>query len=132
MHSSLPRHCIARWHTVFSLSLAIVAFLLVAGIRSTEAQRAPSFPSVHDDYVYADAVAHAYGRGIVRGYPDGTFRPESPINGAEFVKILLRANFPDVSSNSACLDQGLLRFQDVPVDAWFANYVCIASNYELL
>ncbi|MBP1994494.1 discoidin domain-containing protein [Paenibacillus eucommiae] len=39
----------------------------------------------------AAAIARALERGIVNGYPDGTFRPNAAITRAEFVTLLMRA-----------------------------------------
>ena len=36
----------------------------------------------------------AYGKGIINGYEDGTFRPDAPIIRAEIVAVLYKA-FPD-------------------------------------
>ncbi len=35
-------------------------------------------------------IEHLLGRGLVRGYPDGTFRPHAPITRAEFAVLLAR------------------------------------------
>lgn len=45
---------------------------------------------------YADYVSTAQREGIVRGYPDGTFRPATEVNRAEFIKMLLLASGADV------------------------------------
>jgi uncharacterized repeat protein (TIGR02543 family) len=39
----------------------------------------------------ADAVRRAAAKGMVAGYPDGTFRPDHPITRAEFTVMLVRA-----------------------------------------
>ena len=39
---------------------------------------------------YADTVGYAVEKGIVSGYPDGTFRPNQPITRAEFASIASR------------------------------------------
>ena len=38
-----------------------------------------AFTDVSPDTHYKDAIEDLYARGIVSGYPDGTFRPESPV-----------------------------------------------------
>lgn len=40
---------------------------------------------------YAPSLCFAMKTGIIRGYPDGTFRPDRPVNFAEASKILARA-----------------------------------------
>jgi len=41
----------------------------------------------------SSAVESLASQGIVGGYSDGTFRPNNPINRAEFLKILLEARY---------------------------------------
>ncbi|MDO8649295.1 MAG: beta-propeller domain-containing protein [Candidatus Peregrinibacteria bacterium] len=57
------------------------------------------FPDVDDDW-YAKYVCTAQDEGIIQGYPDGTFRPEQPINFVEASKILALAYKQDVSMYS--------------------------------
>lgn len=75
-------------------------------------------------YSYRDAIEFVKSEGIVSGYEDGTYKPINKINRAEFTKILIQTAFPDELSTfvpTAC-------FKDVPADAWFAKYVCLAKN----
>lgn len=66
---------------------------------------------------HADAISFLQQRGVIHGYPDGTFGPERHINRAESLKVLLGA-----MGEEALMD-GELSFSDVPADAWFAGYV---------
>lgn len=77
----------------------------------------------HSWYLYREAVTVLKDRGIIGGYPDGTFRPRQTINRAEFLKLVFGAKEADemVHPTSPC-------FSDVPVDAWFAPYVCAAQR----
>lgn len=49
------------------------------------------FSDVNPDAWYAPYVCAAKSRGIVNGYPNGTFKPGEPVNFAEAVKIVLNA-----------------------------------------
>jgi len=51
-------------------------------------------------------------RNLIRGYPDGTFRPNAPVNRAEFAALLLNL-FPDILPVRKTLD-----FSDVPTTYW--------------
>ncbi|MGD1897650.1 MAG: family 10 glycosylhydrolase [Phormidesmis sp.] len=55
-------------------------------------------------------------QGIVSGYPDGTFRPESPVTRAEFATLITLA-FPGVASRPP------IRFKDVAADYWAAEKI---------
>lgn len=61
-------------------------------------------------------------KGILSGYPDGTFGPDKSITRAEFAKILvLSLNLNDKVKNSI--------FSDVSPSFWGYDYINIASNY---
>ena len=72
------------------------------------------------------AISYISSHSIVSGYPDGTFRPSSPINRAEFTKIIVGATTEDHSTikGSNC-------FPDVE-DEWFAKYVCTAKDKNII
>ncbi|MDR0570570.1 MAG: S-layer homology domain-containing protein [Clostridiales Family XIII bacterium] len=55
-----------------------------------EAEVAPSFPDVKDGAWYRDEVAEAASLGLIKGYEDGTFRPEGKVSRAEAVAMTNR------------------------------------------
>lgn len=65
------------------------------------------------------AVDDLRAQGRVQGYADGTFRPRTPINRAEFLKMLLHERAEDAVGEPC--------FSDVPPAAWFAPSVCRAK-----
>ncbi len=74
-----------------------------------------------------DAITTLYYKGIVDGYPDGTFKPSNKINRAEFLKFVVEATnvdytLVDPKSLSDC-------FVDVTSVSkhWFAPFVCSAK-----
>ncbi|MFH0851669.1 MAG: S-layer homology domain-containing protein, partial [Candidatus Peregrinibacteria bacterium] len=80
-----------------------------------------SFPDVIQGYYGYTAITELARRGIISGYPDGTFKPSKNLNRAELSKILISALRPqEVRSESFC-------FPDVK-DEWFAPYVCAAKR----
>lgn len=72
---------------------------------------------------YEEAIQFVQDKGIVQGYADGTFRPDAPINRAEFTKIIIEATLPDESGGDC--------FPDVS-NQWFAPFVCSAKRKELV
>lgn len=46
------------------------------------------FTDIPANHPYAKAIATAYIYGLVQGNPDGTFRPDDPINRAEVAKLV--------------------------------------------
>lgn len=74
------------------------------------------FPDIPAGYPYAPAVVWARAQGLVSGYPDGTFRPDAPVLRGELLKM------------TSDLPGGVLvtvapLFSDVPVDAWYREYL---------
>lgn len=86
-----------------------------------------TFPDTDDDQWYAPYVGRSVKLGVVRGYPDGSFKPAQTVNKAEFLKILFEAtDIPtpeDVTSDP---------YPDVPSDAWYAGYAAYASEKNLV
>lgn len=70
------------------------------------------------------AIEALRDRGVLEGYDDGSFRPESTINRAEFLKIILEARGNASYSGSDC-------FPDVGSE-WFAPYVCTAKSESII
>jgi Peptidase family M23/S-layer homology domain len=75
---------------------------------------------------YAPLIAAAMDRGIVAGYADGTFKPSSTVNRAEYLKILFKAVgiTPDTVISQP--------YKDVPVSIWYAPYAYMADKMNLL
>lgn len=78
-----------------------------------------SFEDVVIEHPNEAAIAYLKSKGIVKGYDDGTFLPDTTINRAEFMKIIIGAAILD-PQGSGC-------FKDVK-DEWFAKYICEAKN----
>lgn len=66
-----------------------------------------NFSDVPKDAWYVNTVGYMSQKNIIRGYPDGTFRPDAPVTRAEFAAIAARfdklvsgqSNFPDVAND---------------------------------
>ncbi len=65
-------------------------------------------------------------RNIISGYPDGSFRPNSPITRSEFAAIINKA-FPNAAAT-----RKPLRFTDVPASYWGYNAIREASQTSFL
>lgn len=76
------------------------------------------FPDVAADDWFAPVVCLAYLNGIIKGYPDGTFRPGQTVNAAEAIKLLLLANNIDVREK-----QG---------QEWFTAYLDMLENRDIM
>ncbi len=61
-------------------------------------------------------------RGLIAGYPDGTFRPEQLISRAEFVVLLNRIEVEPQTKSRVV-------FNDVSPQAWYYSDLAKAANY---
>lgn len=68
------------------------------------------------------------GKGLIKGYPDGTFRPDNNVTRAEFMAL--------VNGAFGYTNKAAVSYKDVPADAWYADAVAKAgaagyiSGYE--
>lgn len=80
------------------------------------------FPDVKMSHPNAIAICALKESMILKGYPDGTFKPLNTVNRAELLKILVEGIgvLPTNTKFSNC-------FPDVLTE-WFAPYVCFAKE----
>ena len=69
---------------------------------------------------YADTVGYAVQKGIVSGYPDGSFKPNKPITRAEFASIASR--FDALAQGQA------IAFSDLAPSHWGYNAIRSAAS----
>lgn len=81
-----------------------------------------SFEADIADSPYKLAISNLKQKGIVGGYPDGTYKPKNTINRAEFIKIVMGA----IGNQWA----GTNCYKDVK-DEWFSAFVCAAKEHEI-
>jgi len=85
------------------------------------------FNDVPVDNFAADCLVKLGADGIVESGTDVSFRPDSAINRAEFLKLVMTAYYPDTSGYG-----GEHCFTDVGSPAWFAPYVCEANKQSIV
>ncbi len=106
--------------------LLLTIFAAVAMGNMTALAKAPSD-------IAGNASEHAvltlFGRAVLRGYADGTFRPGNPINRAELLEILIRAQYPrDIASpDMQC-------FADVNAKTlqWYTQSACLGKKLGIV
>jgi len=76
----------------------------------------------HENEAAALALAE---RGIINGYPIGTYVPEATITRAEFAAVIVRAL-------GLSADDRAITFSDVAVGNWFYSYASAASGYDII
>lgn len=64
-------------------------------------------------------------KGIIQGFPDGTFKPDTPLTRAEYAALLVKVfNLPDAPTTKS--------FSDVRADFWAYNVIQQAYNSNFL
>lgn len=100
-----------------SIHLGILTIALLATPSGIAASLSDISGNPHES-----AIDSLYKRGMISGYPDGSFRPEQTVNRAELLKILAAREGvrPEADTYRDC-------FPDVTTE-WFAPYVCYAKE----
>lgn len=101
----------------------VAAMLEKAGIRYniSTSSGVGIFPDVIQN---KEAIEYLKGKGIIDGYPDGTFKPNNTVNRAELLKILIESRDPSFDrqgNDTNC-------FSDISSGQWFTSYVCYAKE----
>jgi len=81
-------------------------------------------PSSHPQY---KAIESLSSKGIVRGYKNGTFGPNTSVNRVEALKMILEASQTEITTSS-----NKTGFSDVPTDQWFAPFVATAKAKNIV
>ncbi|MBD1917976.1 MULTISPECIES: S-layer homology domain-containing protein [Cyanophyceae] len=95
-----------------SLTVATLASL----VAQIPAQAQTTFSDVPSDYWAAQFIQALVDRGVIRGFADGSFRPNDPITRAQFA-VLVDQAFDQSTVRSA------VRFRDVPSSYWAASAI---------
>ena len=82
---------------------------------------------VSPEYFAKESIYYLQELGLMGGYPDGNFRPLSPINRAELVKLLI------ASRGISLEDTGAVSiFKDMTPKHWAYKYAGTAAKYEIV
>lgn len=73
-------------------------------------------PSTHPAH---DAIIYLRDQGLIKGYADGTFKPNQEVDRAAALKMILAGRVTD--EQAAGLNNP--GFTDIPSDAWYKGYV---------
>jgi murein DD-endopeptidase MepM/ murein hydrolase activator NlpD len=76
---------------------------------------------------YGGYLYTAYSKGVVDGYPDGSFKPANTVNKAEFYKILFNGMGIDINPNIE-----VAPFEDVSPGEWYAPFVAYAKEIGVI
>ncbi|NMG05678.1 S-layer homology domain-containing protein [Brasilonema sp. UFV-L1] len=102
-----------RWQSGCAafMALGITAGIIAPLVTPTASFAQTSFSDVQSDYWAAGFIRELAQRGVIAGFPDGTFRPEVPVTRAQFAAMIGKA-FRKAPERQA------VRFDDVPSNSW--------------
>ena len=104
------------------LSGIIVTVMLSSAAVFAE-DTAKSFSDVSAEHWAYTYITELSKTGVISGYTDGTFKPNSTVTRAEWAKMLC------VAGNISYEGKFDETFVDISKDDWFAEYVSAASEY---
>lgn len=110
-------------------SLALVLALVMVLSSFSFVSAAPDFADVKGT-AYEEPVSRLELLNVLKGYPDGSFKPEGSITRAEFAAVAVRARgLAGVAEAAKGLPSG---FVDVPATHWSAGYVGTAGSMGIV
>ena len=92
----------------------------------SEMLQASSFVDVGEDDDNFVAINFLKNNEIVRGYPDGSFKPESPVSRVEALKFIYEGLNKEVRTRV------VLEFTDTDSKAWYARYIEAAQKENVV
>lgn len=109
------------WIGILTMSV-IVGFTFSAG-----ASTMAGFSDVPSSHVNYNAIMDLRTRGIIAGYPDGTFKPDQMVNRVEALKIIINSAKVSVGAAPA---QAV--FKDTAADQWYAPFLAKAVELKIV
>ncbi|MGI5891691.1 MAG: S-layer homology domain-containing protein [Bacillota bacterium] len=102
---------------------------LACGFENLTSGAPNSFIDVPSNHPYYDEINYAVARGWLTGYPDGTFRPNDPIQRAEVIAIVNRVleRYPDqayINTHTSMIK----KYTDLIPTYWAYYLIMEASN----
>ncbi|WP_240416056.1 S-layer homology domain-containing protein [Paenibacillus periandrae] len=118
-----------------NITRAEFAALIVRALGLSPMKSVSSFADVKADAWYSDAVSTASAAGIIHGYENGAFRPDTQITREELAAMVVRAmNYAGADSNVAPSDQAMIlsRFKDSSKIGWGQKEIAAAISANLI
>lgn len=106
-----------------NLTRAEAATIFYRLLVNTNVMKSVTFSDVKAGSWYYEAVSVLAGKGVIKGYPDGTFGPNRTVTRAEFCTM---------ASRFFRLKEGTVKFTDVKTSFWGYRYIASAVAYGWL
>lgn len=105
------------FRNILTVAITLLLFVMMVLPETAKAGDRFAFRDVDPGGSYAPYIRFLSERGVIKGYPDGTFGPEKSLTRAEVVTALCVATGMKPSVGTDIL------FTDVPADHWAAGYI---------
>ncbi|MFC1616167.1 S-layer homology domain-containing protein [Patescibacteria group bacterium] len=104
--------------------IRVIIFIIVIQCFSVSftAYANSAFIDVNESHPYFAAIEFLYANDIINGYQDGTFKPDRPVNRAEFLKLIIE------TSNINITESTVTPFPDVDHESWYGPYLIEAFH----
>jgi len=124
-----------RYFLFFAIGSVFSAGAAFAADSSFSQQPFTDVPSNSPQF---ESVEYLRTHNVLKGYLDGTFRPTTRINRAEFVKFIVNPFILDTNGMADCVKMNVpdstktVFFSDVSREAWYATEVCFAKMNDII
>ena len=108
--------------TALLLTLGVTATAAAPIVISAPAFAQTTFSDVSSSYWASGFIQELASRGVIKGFPDGSFRPNDPVTRAQFAAMIRQA-FPNAPKV-----RGTTNFVDVSTSYW--GYEAIQTAYS--
>ncbi|ARV59303.1 S-layer protein [Nostocales cyanobacterium HT-58-2] len=107
-----------RWQSGCAafITLGITAGTIAPLVTPTASFAQTNFTDVQSNYWATEFIQQLAQRGVIAGFPDGSFRPEEPVTRAQFAAMIGKA-FQKAPERQA------VRFYDVPNGYWASSAI---------
>lgn len=109
------------------IKLFLGLFTFICALMPVNAQQAKLFPDVSADHWAAAQIKELSEKGVIIGYPDGTFKPDANVTRAEFASMAIRA----LGQEHTTVAQPV-NFTDINFDFWAYDMIQRALYFELI
>jgi hypothetical protein len=107
-----------RKKKLLSVIIALMFMLTIAAVAVPQAEAAVTLTDINGHWAQTQ-IQNMVDKGVINGYPDGSFKPENSITRAEFMVMINRAN--------GFTGSGTTQFSDVKSTDWFASEIAKAT-----
>ena len=107
-----------RWQsrTAALMALSVTVVTVAPFITASPSLAQTTFSDVSSNYWAAQFIQQLSQRGVIAGFPDGSFRPEEPVTRAQFAAMVNKAF-------QKAQERQTINFTDVPSNYWASSAI---------